>query len=219
MTDTVSVETENNTAVVETTPVVEEAKVADQQVETPAPIVEEHQEEKTVPLSALQKERKRRQELEEENRVYREHQLKQMQDKPEEPDDTQYDPVTKGELRLTQQQIIRAVEEKRWVKENPEKTELINEKLREFLKQRPNLTSAIEAASNRYEEAWELMDKLTPKQKASLKTTGSANARREAPGSPGAVPKAAGINQTVDFGDMSDSEFNAWRQAKKRSSR
>jgi ribosome-binding protein aMBF1 (putative translation factor) len=144
----------------------------------------------------------------------REHQLKQMQEPAtQEEDDSQYEPVTKAELKKQQAQIVRDVEEKTWIRQNPEKAEIINEKLANFLKQRPNLTAAIEAASNRYEEAWELMDKLSPRQKAALNNPPAT--KKVTPNSPSGIPKAAGMNQAVDLMNMSDSEFAAWRKSKR----
>lgn len=179
--------------------------------------VQEEQEpvkEQNVPLSALQKERRKRQDAEQELKVYREHQLKQMQEgSPQEEDDNQYEPVTRADLKKQQVQVMRDVEEKTWIRQNPEKAEIINEKLAKFLTQRPNLAAAIEAAPNRYEEAWELMDKLSPKQKAVLNKQQSN--KSATPNSPSGVPKAAAINQTVEFSAMTDSEFNAWRQSKR----
>lgn len=181
-------------------------------LEVDAPI-EGRDKEHHVPLSALQKERKKRQEVELELKWHKE----QMQQKPAQapvPDDSIYEAATKEDLGKSQQQVIRAVEERSWIKNNPEKAEEVNSKLTEFLKQRPNLASAIESATNRYEEAWELMDKLTPKQKAALRP--STAAKKDSPGSPGSVPKAAAINQAVDVMCMSDTEFAAYRQAKRR---
>lgn len=183
----------------------------------PADAVEEEsqvQKEERVPLSALQKERKKRQEAEEELKIYRAKQLQEMKSQPVQEDDSKYESATKEDLGKSQHQIIRAVEERNWIKQNPEKAELVNEKLAEFLKQRPNLASAIEGATNRYEEAWELMDKLTPKQKAALKP--SATVKKDTPGNPAGVPKAAALNQAVDVMSMSDSEFAAWRQSQRR---
>jgi len=170
------------------------------------------QKETNVPLHALQKERKKRQELEIELRLLKEQQTKPVT--PPQEDESRYEAVTKEELGNSQKNIIRAVEERAWIKDFPERAAEVNEKLGEFLKQRPNLASAIEGSTNRYEEAWELMDKLSPKQKAALRPTVSA--KKDAPGSPSSVPKAAAINQAVDFSAMTDQEFNAWRQQKRK---
>ena len=183
--------------------------------------VEAHEEsapeETKVPLSALQKERKKRQEMEIENRLLKE----QYSRKPEpiqEQDDSQYESLTKAEFKAQaarqQREILRQVEESRWIKENPERYEKVTELLPEFLKRRPNLASAIEAATNRYEEAFELMDKLSPKEQQKLKT---APVKKDTPGSPVGAPKAASaLAEAVDVMTMSDAEFARWRAAKKR---
>ena len=180
-----------------------------------AEVKEEVPHEQNVPLSALQKERRKRQDAESELKMYREHQLKQMQQPAtQEEDESQYEPVTKAELKQQQVQMMRDVEEKSWMRQNPEKAEAINEKLANFLKKRPNLAAAIEAAPNRYEEAWELMDKLSPKQKAALNTKQAI--KRDAPNSPSGIPKAAALNQAVDVMNMSDQEFSEYRQSKRK---
>ena len=185
--------------------------------ESPQEEVVEQREEERVPLSALQKERRKRQEAEKRAKLFEELQEKQLREQqsaaPQEEEDL-YEAATKSDLGRAEKQIMRAVEERSWIKNNPERASEVNEKLQEFLKQRPNLASAIEAASNRYEEAWTLMNALSPKQKAMLKPPVAS--RKDAPGAPTAVPKAAAMNQTVDFMSMSDSEFSAWRQAQRK---
>ncbi len=178
-----------------------------------APPKEEH-----VPLSALQKERRKRQEVEQELRWHKEQMMRQTPSSPPEPDESLQEPTTREELgkfrKEFKKEVKREVAEEEWVKENPEKVAEINDKLQEFLKQRPNLARAIEDAPNRYEEAWTLMDALTPKQKAALRP--SPMQKKEAPGNPGAVPKAAAMNQSVDVMSMTDSEFNAWRNSQRK---
>jgi len=183
--------------------------------------VVEEQEEKTVPLSAHIKERKKRQEAEQRNKFLEEFHLKQMQatqQVDQEPDDSQYEPITKAELlqreKIARAETVRDVEERIWIKQNPEKLEAVLERLPDFLKQRPNLTSAINEATNRYEEAWELMDKLTPRQKAALMAQPN-KVNRQAPNSPSSMPKSAAMGQSVNVMNMSDSEFAAWRQSKR----
>lgn len=183
----------------------------DQSADQPAPVQESPQEER-VPLSALQKERRKRQEMEQELRWHKEQMMASRQPAPE-PDETLYEAATKEDLGKAEQKIVRSVEERTWIRQNPEKISDINEKLAEFLKQRPHLASAIENAPNRYEEAWELMDKLTPKQKAALRP---APPKRDAPGNPAGIPKAAAMNQSLDVMTMSDSEFNAWRNSQRK---
>ena len=177
--------------------------------------VETEVEQKQVPLSALQKERKKRQEIELELKWERDRQQRTaVPQQPAEEDDSMYESATRKDLNKAQQDVIKEVEERLWMRQNPEKLEKINEYLPEFLKQRPNLASAINSAPNRYEEAYTLMEALTPRQQTQLKQ--QAAPKKEAPGSPNGMPKAAALNQTADVMTMSDSEFSAWRNSQKR---
>lgn len=177
---------------------------------------EEPQKKTMIPLSVAQKLREQKRELELELQWERQRnaQIQQQSQKPVEEDNSRYESATREEVARSQNETIRAVEERLWIKANQEKFEYINEHLPKFLKQRPNLTTAIELAPNRYEEAFELMDKLTPKQKQQLvKPTQSV--KKDAPNSPSAVPKAAALNEAIDVMSMSDSEFMKWKQSKK----
>lgn len=177
---------------------------------------EEPQKKTMIPLSVAQKLREQKRELELELQWERQRnaQVQQQAQKPVEEDNSRYESATREEVARSQNETIRAVEERLWIKANQEKFEYINEHLPKFLKQRPNLTTAIELAPNRYEEAFELMDKLTPKQKQQLvKPTQSV--KKDAPNSPSAVPKAAALNEAIDVMSMSDSEFMKWKQSKK----
>lgn len=192
-------------------------EVQEQEVEQDIEQVEVASEPKHVPLSALQKERKKRQELEEElkwERRAKELQMQQMAKPEPEDDSSRYESATREDLVKAQNESIRIIEEKLWIKQNPEKYQKVNENLEQFLKQRPNLTQAIAAASNRYEEAFALMEALTPKQQTQLKQ--SAAPKKVAPNAPTSVPKSAALNETVDVMSMSDAEFNKWRQSQKR---
>jgi len=184
-----------------------------EQAEIVQEIQEAPQETVQVPLSALQKERKKRQELEAELNWERRRQQQAAQSQPEEEDNSRYESATKADLLNAQQEAMRAFEEKMWIKNNMEKFEKVRELLPEFLKQRPNLASAINEATNRYEEAYTLMDALTPKQQAQIR---NPQPKKEAPNSPGGIPKIAALNQAVDVMNMSDSDFNAWRKQQKR---
>lgn len=180
-------------------------------------------EQKQVPLSALRKERQRRKELEEAEmraRLELEYMRRQQEaaKAPAEDDESQYEPITQGEFRQRQEQIefnaMRNIEEKLWKQQNPEKAEMVDEHLKDFLKQRPHLASAIGSVTNRYEEAYLLMTALSPKQQREMRRT--APTAKESPGNPAAVPKAAGVNQAVDVMSMTDEEYSAWRKSKKK---
>ena len=169
--------------------------------------VEEH--EKTVPLSAHLKERKKRQQLQEELELLK----KSVQAKPaqEEDDYSKYESVTREELGKHQFETIRAVREGDWADNYPERMAIVEAELEDFLKQRPNLAPAINSAPNRYKEAWELMQALTPR-KPSTKN----NVAKQAPGSPGTVPKGAALNEVTDVMTMSDKEFREWAKSKRK---
>ena len=168
---------------------------------------EAHEEVTQIPLHALQAERRKRQESEQELRFLREQQAKAA-----EPDDeSRYESATKEDLGKTKSELKREIQEESWVKENPDKFNKVEEGLRDFLKLRPNLAPAIEASTNRYEEAWTLMNALTPKQQQQA----VQKPKPQAPGSPAGVPKAAAMSEAVDLMNMSDSEFNSWRQQRR----
>jgi hypothetical protein len=170
-------------------------------------------EEQKVPLAALQKMRKRAQEAELKAQWLQEQQQQKVAQAPAEEDQSQYESATRADLVRSQEEAVRIVEEKLWIRNNPEKYEKINEYLPTFLKQRPNLASAINEATNRYEEAYTLMEALTPRQQATLKAT---QTKREAPNAPNGVPKSSTLNAAVDLMNMSDKEFGAWRQSQRR---
>ena len=177
---------------------------------------EQQAESKTmVPLTALQKEREKRKEAELQAQWERQERVRmQTQEKPPEEDNSRFESATKEDVELSQQRALKAFEEKMWMKANPDKVERLNELLPTLLKQRPHLVRAIEDAPNRYEEAYTLMDALTPKQQQQIKT--AAAPKKEAPNAPTGVPKAAAMNQAVDVMSMNDSEFLAWRKEQRR---
>ncbi len=183
-----------------------------------APVEQAEQEDKPaktmIPLSVAQKLREQKRELELELQWERQRNAQAQVQKPIEEDNSRYESATREDLTKSQQESIRVIEERMWIKSNPEKYEKINEYLPQFLKQRPNLASAINTASNRYEEAYTLMEALTPRQQQQLAK--AAPVKKDAPGAPTNAPKAAALNASVDVMTMSDDEFSAWRQSQKR---
>lgn len=190
--------------------------------------VQEEVEEKQVPLAALQKERRKRQDAEAkshrfevESKFYQE-QTARVSQAPAEDDESRYESVTRADLQNDRQatkaeilaavtEQLRDVSEAKWQKRNKEKYEYVSDNLEHFLTQRPNLASAIKDSSNRYEEAYELMTALSPKQQKQM-----ANPQRKAsPVSPTSVPKGAAMNQAIDIMSMSDEEYRDWRKSKR----
>ena len=168
----------------------------------------ESEKEQMIPLTALQKERKKRQEAEEKIRYF------EQQQQSQQSEEDLYEAATKGDLGATRKDILRDVEERMWIRSNPDLARDVDENLTEFLKQRPHLALAIKESPNRYEEASILMNALSPRQKAALKMPPPA--KKAAPNSPNSVPKAAGINQAVDVMSMNDKEYNEWRASKRK---
>lgn len=170
-----------------------------------------------VPLSVVQKLREKKKELEMELQWERQRnaQVQAAASKPPEEDNSRYESATREDLIRSREETLRDFEERMWIKNNPEKKQRIDEYLPQFLKQRPNLASAINSATNRYEEAYELMDKLSPKQQQQLAKPPTPP-KKEAPNAPGGVPKAAALNETVDVMNMNDAEFAAWRASKRK---
>jgi len=169
-----------------------------------------------IPLSVAQKLREQKRELELELQWERQRnaQAQATAQKPPEEDNSRFESATREDVIRSQEEAVRVVEERHWIRSNPEKYEKVNEYLPQFLKQRPNLASAINQAPNRYEEAFTLMEALTPKQQQQL--TKPPVPKKEAPNAPGVVPKAAVMNDALDVMNMSDSEFSAWRNSKKK---
>ena len=186
---------------------------AEPEQEVQEEIVQDKPEKTMVPLSVAQKLREQKRELELELQWERQRNAQAPQ-KPIEEDNSRYESATREDLSKAQNEAVRIVEEKLWIRQNSEKYERVLQDLPNFLKQRPNLASAINDAPNRYEEAYELMDKLSPKQQQQLRTQ-PASPKKVAPNAPGSVPKAAALNEAVDLMNMSDSEFAAWRKSKR----
>lgn len=205
---------EEETVEPQETPQPEETNEQVAQEETQETETTEEAQENRVPLSALQKERKKRQELELQLKWERERLEQQNSPQQQVDDDSKYESATREDLTRSQEEVVRMVEERNWIKSNPEKYEKVNELLPQFLKQRPNLVHAINGSTNRYEEAYILMEALTPKQQKSLEKAAAPS--KEAPKSPASVPKAASLGQTVDIMNMSDSEFNEWRKGQRK---
>jgi hypothetical protein len=178
---------------------------------------ESRADQKMVPLSALKKIREKKRELELELQWERQRNSQVPVQKPVEDDNARYESATKADLQNSQDEAVRAIEERLWIKNNPDLYEEINEHLANFLKLKPHLAMAINQAPNRYEEAYELMSKLSPKQQQQVKAQPAQQAQKKAaPNAPGSVPRAAALNDAVDVMQMDDKEFAAWRDSKRK---
>lgn len=176
-----------------------------------------------IPLSALQKQRTKTKEMELENQWLKQ-QLQQQRQPAKEPEDdySKHEAATKGEVDTSLNNVAfetkREIREELWSEQNQEKKDFVDENLTEFLKQRPNLAQAIKSSPNRYSEAYELMTKLSnnyPTQKAPAQKA-AAPAKRVSPNSPASLPKSAQMSSDVDVMGMSDKDFQAWRDSKRK---
>lgn len=190
---------------------VSEQEATDQEVQETQ---EDLGEPKKVPLEALKKERRKRQEAEM-NAAYQYQQYQQLQQQQQqepEDDSSKYESATQEDLEKNRMQTVQLLEERIWSKSNPEIKKYVDENLNNFLKQRPNYAIAINSAENRYEEAYELMEAFMPRQKKQVK--GTHKSKMEAPNSPASVPKSAAMNNAVDLMSMNDKEYLEWRRSK-----
>lgn len=172
-----------------------------------------------IPLHVAQKLREKNRELElklqwEQQERERLQSISHTPQKPQEEDNSRYESATREEVKNSQEETVRMVEERMWERQNPEKVQKIKEVLPQILKQRPHLAAAIDLAPNRYEEAYALMEAFTPKPQQQYKEP--PKPKKEAPNAPGVVPKAAALNESVDVMNMTDAEFHAWRETKRR---
>jgi hypothetical protein len=181
-------------------PVSEEQEVVEQEDEQDGDEQEAYQP-RTVPLEALEAERRKRQELE--------MQVRQMQEsKSEEPEDDEDDEefITKAELKRRLKEATfgnkREVMEEAFCSSNPKAVELINKHLEGIIKRKPWLAPTIDAAPNRYARAYEIVQDFAPREElASAKKfrDPQAEAKKivensQKPGNPSTIAKSANMN-------------------------
>jgi len=202
------------------TPTAELEPVVTQEVtqeEANIPEVQQEEEVQQVPLKTLQKERRKRQDLEAKTKLLEEQMTKLMTQGRQEPvdDSARYETVTRGDLdnqrSVDKAEIIRTVREEEWKEKNTQHAAYIDEHLQDLLDEKPHLAYAISNSKNRYQEAW---DQLRGHGK--LPVTREEEKREPikravAPNSPANVSKSAGVSQTVDVMNMNDREFAEWR--------
>jgi hypothetical protein len=152
------------------------------------------QEERMVPLTALEAERKKRQEAETQAKLYEQY-LQQQQAQPQPaPVEDGDDILTKDEYRQNISQAKREILEESFFTSNPEAVKQINEHLPELMKNKPWIKEAVENAPNRWQRAWELVRDFTPQTAPTPQKSQDAqrivdNAQK--PGSPATVGKSA----------------------------
>jgi len=179
------------------------------------------QQEQSVPLSALQSERSKRQLMEDELRMIKDHlalnQVRQSQ--PAKKDDFEGledgDVMTIGEFKKLTRNITNkfkmTIEELKMAQKNPDYQEVITKYLPDLLKQNPDLRTTL-TNSNDYELAYYLAKNSDAYRSENKKTKRSADAQRIVANSQKATSlssmgSTSPISQAKRYKDMSDSEF------------
>lgn len=182
---------------------------------------------RTVPLEALEAERRKRQEVEAHNRA-----LQELMTKSKEPekavDDSEDDDdfITKAEMKKRLSQLSfdqkREVLEEAFCDTKPEAVQLINQHLEEIIKRKPWLAQTIQTAPNRYARAYEIVQDYMPRDEkvapASKFTTPRAEAKRivensQKPGNPATIAKATdGSNLNYLKSIQGKPEFREYRK-------
>jgi hypothetical protein len=160
---------------------------------------------RTVPLEALEAERRKRQDLEAQNRALQELMTKsKAPEKTEEEDDDEDEFITKAEMKQRLSKISfaqkREMLEEAFCDSKPEAVELINTHLEQIIKRKPWLAQTIESAPNRYARAYEIVQDYMPKDEKVAPSSKFARPKDEArkivenaqkPGNPATIAKAA----------------------------
>lgn len=159
----------------------------------------------SVPLKALEAERRKRQEAEVQSRVYKElaERARETQKQPEEVEESEDDEeyVNRGDLKKFHQKLSREelaalkreIAEETFKETKPEAIKAINSHLKEILERKPWLADSIANAPNRYARAYEIVQDFMPHVTSSNEKATEAkkiveNAQK--PGSPIGVGKS-----------------------------
>lgn len=173
--------------------------------------IETREPERTVPLSALEAERRKRQDLEAQAKVYEQYiNQAQQQKEPEQEDDTE-DLISKGDaLKMVNQYMTKTKQEfleESFCSSNPGAVQKIEEQLPNLIKNKPWIKDVISNASNRWQRAWELVNDFTPKEQDVLAQNVSVQKKQDAqriienskkPGSPSIGGKSVTMSK-VDY--------------------
>ena len=187
----------------------QEAPVSEEQVEQ---VHEEVQEQpRTVPLEALEAERRKRQDVEAQNRALQDFMVKSKgQETKEEEEEDEEEFITKAELKRRLKEATfgnkREVLEEAFCSANPQAVELINKNLETIIKRKPWLAQTIESAPNRYARAYEIVQDYAPREEvasAQKFRDSKAEAKKivensQKPGNPSTIVKQAN-NNNADY--------------------
>ena len=181
---------------------------------------------RTVPLEALEAERRKRQELEAQNRALQELMTKSKAPEKVEDDEDDDEFITKAEMKKRLDKVTfsqkREMLEEAFCDNKPEAVELINTHLEQIIKRKPWLAQTIESAPNRYARAYEIVQDYMPKDEKSAPASKFSRPQAEAkrivenaqkPGNPATIAKAAnGSNLDYLKSIQGKPEFREYRR-------
>ena len=191
------------------------------------PKQESIQEARQVPLEALEAERRKRKELEVQNRTLQEFLTKsQTENKKTQEDDLEDDDdfITKAEMKKRIESVKfsnkREILEEAFAESNPKAVQLIDTHLEEIIKRKPWLAQSIESSPNRYARAHEIVLDYMPKEESPMQKL--KNPQEDAkkivensqkPGSPQTIAKSSSMSN-VDYlkSIAGKSEFREYRK-------
>lgn len=177
---------------------------------------------RTVPLEALEAERRKRQDLEAQNRA-----LQELMNKSKPADDEDDDEfITKAEMKRRLEKVSfaqkREMLEEAFCDSKPEAVELINRHLEDIIRRKPWLAQTIDSAPNRYARAYEIVQDYMPRDEkvapASKFSRPQAEAKRivenaQKPGNPATISKAVnGSNADYLKSIQGKPEFREYRR-------
>lgn len=181
---------------------------------------------RTVPLEALEAERRKRQELEAHNRALQELMMKSKAQEPQDDSEDEDEFITKAEMKRRLDKVTfaqkRELLEEAYCDSKPEAVELINTHLEAIIKRKPWLAQTIESAPNRYARAYEIVQDYMPREEKTASASKFGRPQAEAkrivenaqkPGNPATIAKAAnGTNADYLKSIQGKPEFREYRR-------
>ena len=203
-------------------------EVQENMVETPKETVETHEStentaetnveaEKQVPLTALEAERRKRQEAEQQAQwLYQQMNAAQAQYQTSLPskddDEDEYTKEIKDSLRREVQQEFKSYAEQQFLSQNPDATQALQEHLPRILQQKPWLADVIQSAPNRYARAMEIINDYAPRSAPILDSKRRIDENAQKPGSAQGVGKTSQLSKLEMLSKMSPKEFSEYRK-------
>lgn len=197
--------------------VVETPEAVEAQAETETSAEVRSEADKQVPLSALEAERRKRQEAEQQAQwLYQQMNAAQAQYKTQQPsqddDEDEYTKEIKDSLRREVRQEFKSYAEQQYLSQHPEATQALQEHLPRILEQKPWLTEVIKNAPNRYARAMEIINDYAPRSAPTPESRRRIEENAQKPGSPQGVGKTSQLSKLEMISKMSPEEFRDYRK-------